>query len=165
MRRLTSSKKSVTRARRCPRAHPRHRFRRPSLRCGQRGVPLLHAAYGHGQPQAYRSPHRWHPDFRRGGCADHSALICVGLVANVSGMMWIGSRVTEAMGTTYPKLGLLAGPARPAFLRGATLSICRCFMLLFFKPNDIVNYVSSVLWFWSLLAVLGVIVLRFASRN
>ena len=31
-----------------------------------------------------------------------NALICVGLIANVSAMMWIGSRVSEAIGSTYP---------------------------------------------------------------
>jgi APA family basic amino acid/polyamine antiporter len=29
-----------------------------------------------------------------------SGLICIGLIANVSGMMWVGSRVTEAIGAT-----------------------------------------------------------------
>ena len=33
-----------------------------------------------------------------------SGLICVGLVANVSGMMWVGSRVTAAIGANYPRL-------------------------------------------------------------
>ena len=32
-------------------------------------------------------------------------------------------------------------------------------------PDNIVNYVGSVLLFWSLLAVLGVIVLRFREPN
>ena len=45
--------------------------------------------------------------FGRIGARIASGLICVGLVANVSGMMWVGSRVTEAIGTTYPALGLL----------------------------------------------------------
>jgi APA family basic amino acid/polyamine antiporter len=39
------------------------------------------------------------------------------------------------------------------------------FVLLFFKPDNIVNYVGSVLLFWSLLAVLGVIVLRFREPD
>jgi APA family basic amino acid/polyamine antiporter len=33
------------------------------------------------------------------------------------------------------------------------------------KPDNIVNYVGSVLLFWSLLAVLGVIVLRIREPN
>ena len=38
-------------------------------------------------------------------------------------------------------------------------------MLLFFDPKNIINYVGSVLIFWSLLAVLGVIVLRVREPN
>ena len=91
-----------------------------------------------------------------------STLICVGLVANVSGMMWVGSRVTEAIGATYPKLGLFGRTTQTRVPYVALLyQFGVIFVLLFFKPNDIVNYVSSVLWFWSLLAVVGVIVLRF----
>lgn len=104
--------------------------------------------------------------FGESGARITSALICVGLVANVSGMMWVGSRVTEAMGTTYPKLGLFGRTSATRVPYVALLyQFGVVFLLLFFKPNDIVNYVSSVLWFWSLLAVLGVIVLRFREPN
>lgn len=91
-----------------------------------------------------------------------SGLICVGLIANVSGMMWVGSRVTEAIGATYPKLGLLGRTTatRVPFV-ALIYQFVIVFALLFFKPDAIVNYVGSVLLFWSLLAVLGVIVLRF----
>ncbi len=95
-----------------------------------------------------------------------SGLICVGLIANVSGMMWVGSRVTEAIGTTYPALGLLGKTTStrvPYIALGFQFAIV-C-TLLFFKLDDIVNYVGSVLLFWSLLAVLGVIVLRFREPN
>ena len=95
-----------------------------------------------------------------------SGLICVGLVANVSGMMWVGSRVTEAIGTNYPKLGLLGkvSPARVPYV-ALIYQFVIVFALLFFKPDNIVNYVGSVLLFWSLLAVVGVIVLRFREPN
>ena len=95
-----------------------------------------------------------------------SALICVGLVANVSGMMWVGSRVTEAIGATYPVLGLLG---RTSKTRVPFIALIYQFAvicgLLFFKPDSVVNYVGSVLLFWSLLAVLGVIVLRFREPH
>jgi APA family basic amino acid/polyamine antiporter len=39
------------------------------------------------------------------------------------------------------------------------------FVLLFFNPNNIINYVESVLLFWSLLTVVGVIVLRFREPD
>jgi len=104
--------------------------------------------------------------FGKSGARITSGLICVGLVANVSGMMWVGSRVTEAMGTTYPKLGLFGRTSETRVPYVALLYQFGVVMvLLFFKPNDIVNYVSSVLWFWSLLAVLGVIVLRLREPN
>jgi APA family basic amino acid/polyamine antiporter len=39
------------------------------------------------------------------------------------------------------------------------------FALLFMKPDIIINYVGSVLLFWSLLAVLGIFVLRVREPN
>jgi APA family basic amino acid/polyamine antiporter len=95
-----------------------------------------------------------------------SGLICVGLVANVSGMMWVGSRVTEAIGTTYPALGLLGKTSSTRVPYVALIyQFFIVFGLLFFQPDNIVNYVGSVLLFWSLLAVVGVIVLRFREPN
>jgi APA family basic amino acid/polyamine antiporter len=95
-----------------------------------------------------------------------SGLICVGLIANVSGMMWVGSRVTEAIGATYPVLGLLGRTSQTRvpfiallFQFGIVIS------LLFFKPDDIVTSIGAVLLFWSFLAVIGVIVLRFREPN
>jgi APA family basic amino acid/polyamine antiporter len=100
------------------------------------------------------------------GARISSGLICVGLIANVSGMMWVGSRVSQAIGATYPVLGMLG---RTSKTRVPTVSLCYqyaiTFGLLFFDPKSIVNYVESVLIFWSLLAVLGVIVLRFREPN
>ena len=90
-----------------------------------------------------------------------SGLICVGLIANVSAMMWVGSRVSEAIGTTYPVLGLLG---RTTKTRVPYVSLLYqygvIFVLLFCDPKNIINYVESVLIFWSILAVIGVIVLR-----
>jgi APA family basic amino acid/polyamine antiporter len=95
-----------------------------------------------------------------------SGLICVGLIANVSGMMWVGSRVTEAIGATYPPLGLLGRTSRNRVPYIALLyQFLIVFALLFMEPENIVNYVGSVLLFWSLMAVLGVIVLRFREPH
>ncbi len=77
-------------------------------------------------------------------------------------MIWVGSRVTEAIGGRYPRLGLFGRTTRTRVPYVALLFqfviIC---ILLSFDPQSVMNYVGSVLWFWSLLAVVGVIVLRF----
>jgi APA family basic amino acid/polyamine antiporter len=99
--------------------------------------------------------------FGPAGARIASGLICVGLVANVSGMIWVGSRVTEAIGATYPRLSMLGRTTQtrvPFVALIYQFAIVCC--LLFFKPENIMNYVGSVLLFWSLLAVVGVIVLR-----
>jgi APA family basic amino acid/polyamine antiporter len=95
-----------------------------------------------------------------------SGLICVGLVANVSGMMWVGSRVTEAIGANYPRLGIFGRTTatRVPFVALIYQALVVC-VLLYQKPDDILTYVGAVLLFWSLLAVLGVIVLRFREPN
>jgi APA family basic amino acid/polyamine antiporter len=90
-----------------------------------------------------------------------NALICVGLVANVSAMMWIGSRVSQAIGSHYRILGLLArttprGVPSVALVAQFFITV----ILLDHDPAKIVTYVESILFFWSLLTVLGVIVLR-----
>jgi APA family basic amino acid/polyamine antiporter len=95
-----------------------------------------------------------------------SGLICIGLIANVSGMMWVGSRVTEAIGATYPALGLLGKTTRTRVPYVALIyQFAVIVILLFCRPDNVVNFVGSVLLFWSLLAVLGVIVLRFREPN
>jgi len=104
--------------------------------------------------------------FGHAGARITSALICVGLIANVSAMVWVGSRVSEAIGSTYPVLGILGRTTKTRVPTVALLcQFAVVFVLLFFKPDNIVNYVGSVLLFWSLLAVLGVIVLRFREPD
>ena len=75
-------------------------------------VPLHHAA----RPCSTASS-RWRTSPARrssatSGARITSGLICVGLIANVSGMMWVGSRVTEAIGATYP-VARLPRPHQP----------------------------------------------------
>ncbi len=81
-------------------------------------------------------------------------------------MIWVGSRVGEAIGQTYPALSLLG---RTSKTRVPYVSLVYqyavIFTLLFCDPSNIVNYVETVLAFWSLLAVLGVIVLRVREPN
>jgi APA family basic amino acid/polyamine antiporter len=91
------------------------------------------------------------------------ALICIGLVSAVSAMMWIGPRVTMAMGEDLPLLAIFARKTRggvPAFailLQAAVATI----MLLTQTFESVVKFVQFALTFCSFLAVLGVIVLRF----
>jgi APA family basic amino acid/polyamine antiporter len=104
--------------------------------------------------------------FGQTGARIGNALICVGLIANVSAMMWIGSRVSQAIGSNYRVLGLLARttssgvPATALVYQFLVIAV-----LLFLDPARIVTYVESVLFFWSLLAVVGVIVLRFREPD
>jgi APA family basic amino acid/polyamine antiporter len=95
-----------------------------------------------------------------------NALICVGLVANVSAMMWIGSRVSQAIGSNYRVLGLLGRTSAtgvPSIALVCQFAVISA--LLFLDAGKIVTYVESVLFFWSLLAVVGVIVLRVREPN
>jgi len=104
--------------------------------------------------------------FGKVGARIGSALICVGLIANVSGMMWVGSRVSEAIGATYPLLGFLGRTSKTRVPYVALLyQFAIIFTLLFFNASNIIDYIESVLLFWSLLAVLGVIVLRIREPN
>jgi APA family basic amino acid/polyamine antiporter len=100
------------------------------------------------------------------GARISNGLICVGLLANVSAMMWIGSRVSQAIGANYRVLSLFAQTTRggvPALALIVQFFITA--LLVGQDPAKIVTYVESVLFFWSLLAVLGVIVLRIREPN
>jgi len=140
----------------------------------------VNAAFLHTTPLqvlAHDPKHPEHPSFDVANAAGQqifgatgarlsNALICIGLVANVSGMMWVGSRVTEAIGANYPRLGIFGRTTATRVPHVALLyqAVVVC-ALLYLKPDDILTYVGAVLLFWSLLAVLGVIVLRFREPN
>ena len=91
-----------------------------------------------------------------------AAFICLGLISTVSAMMWIGPRVTVAMGED---LGVLAWLARRN-LRGipATAILAQFvivnIMLLTATFQTVVNYVQFSLTLCSALTVFGVFVLR-----
>ena len=89
-------------------------------------------------------------------------LICVGLVSTVSAMMWIGPRVTVAMGEDNWFLRIFArrfanGVPGPAILFQAGVAS----LLLFTRSFEaVLDFVQSSLIFCSFLTVLGVIKLR-----
>ncbi|HEY3899274.1 MAG TPA: amino acid permease [Chthoniobacter sp.] len=88
--------------------------------------------------------------------------ICVGLVSTVSSMMWIGPRVTMAMGEDLRALRLLAwknsrGIPVPAILLQAVVAT---YLLVAGSFETVVSYVQFALTLSSALAVAGVIVLR-----
>jgi APA family basic amino acid/polyamine antiporter len=90
------------------------------------------------------------------------ALICIGLISAVSAMMWIGPRVTMAMGEDLPLLSVFARKTRsgvPA-LAILTQAAIATFLLLTQTFKSVVEFVQFSLTFCSALAVLGVLVLR-----
>src|SRR5882762_8053652 len=91
------------------------------------------------------------------------AIICLGLVAAISSMTWIGPRVTMSMGEDHWFLRWLGGknrhgiPANAIFLQLLFVNL----LLLTQSFQNVVRYTQFSLLLCSLLAVLGVIVLRF----
>ncbi len=91
-----------------------------------------------------------------------AVFIALGLVSAVSAMMWIGPRVTVAMGEDLAALSWLARrnargiPVRATLLQFALVN----FFILFTSFQKAVNYVQFSLMLSSSLTVLGVIVLR-----
>ncbi len=91
------------------------------------------------------------------------ALICIGLVSSVSAMMWIGPRVTMAMGEDLALLSVFSRktrggvPAVAVLLQMAVATV----LLLTQGFESVLEFIQFSLTFCSFLAVLGVIVLRF----
>jgi APA family basic amino acid/polyamine antiporter len=93
--------------------------------------------------------------------------ICLGLISTVSAMMWIGPRITAAMGED---LGLLAPLARRNAQGIPTTAILAQFaivilLLLTATFQTAVNYIQFSLTLCSALTVLGVFVLRWRRPN
>jgi basic amino acid/polyamine antiporter, APA family len=91
-----------------------------------------------------------------------AALICFGLISSVSSMVWIGPRVTVAMGEDLHGLWLLAkktknGTPRVAIALQALITTA---LLLTGKFEGVLVYIQMALILFSALTVLGVIVLR-----
>jgi len=91
-----------------------------------------------------------------------AALICLGLISAVSSMIWIGPRVTVAMGEDLPGLALLAIKTRNGTPRVALAAqaLITTVLLLTGKFQDVLVYIQLALILFSALTVLGVIVLR-----
>jgi APA family basic amino acid/polyamine antiporter len=88
--------------------------------------------------------------------------ICLGLISTVSGMMWIGPRITAAMGEDLRALGWLGrrnahGVPTNAILAQFAIVVG---LLLTATFETAVNYVQFSLTLCSTLTVLGVFVLR-----
>jgi APA family basic amino acid/polyamine antiporter len=91
-----------------------------------------------------------------------AVFIALGLVSAVSAMMWIGPRVTVAMGEDLRALSWLARrnargiPVRATLVQFAIVNL----LILITTFQKVVNYVQFSLMLCSTLTVLGVIVLR-----
>jgi APA family basic amino acid/polyamine antiporter len=105
--------------------------------------------------------------FGAAGAKVMASFICLGLVSTVSAMMWIGPRITAAMGED---LGILAPLARrnargiPATAILAQFGIV-VLLLLTATFQTAVNYIQFSLTLCSTLTVLGVFVLRWRRPN
>src|SRR5215468_6612447 len=92
-------------------------------------------------------------------------VICLGLVAAISSMTWIGPRVTMSMGEDHWLLRWLSGKNEHGIPTNAIfLQLLFVNLLLFTQRfQDVVRFTQFSLLLCSLLAVLGVIVLRFRN--
>jgi APA family basic amino acid/polyamine antiporter len=96
-----------------------------------------------------------------------ASLICAGLVSSISAMMWIGPRVTMAMGEDFPALRWLSHKTEFGIPGRATLVQCGVVILLLLTStfDEVLTYVQFSLQICSFLTVLGVIVLRRTQPN
>src|SRR5437773_7195972 len=93
------------------------------------------------------------------------AVICLGLISAISSMTWIGPRVSMSMGEDHWLLRLL-GRKNPHGIPSNAIAlqlIIVNLLLLTRSFEDVVRYTQFSLLLCSLLAVLGVIVLRFTD--
>ena len=97
------------------------------------------------------------------GGAVAGAVICLGLISSISSMTWIGPRVTMSMGEDHWLLRLLGRKNKHGVPTNAiVLQLLFVNLLLLTRSfEDVVRYTQFSLLICSLLAVLGVIVLRF----
>lgn len=105
--------------------------------------------------------------FGSAGAKVMAAFICLGLISTVSAMMWIGPRITAAMGED---LGLLTPLARRNARGIPVTAILAQFaivllLLLTATFQTAVNYIQFSLTLCSTLTVFGVFVLRWRQPN
>lgn len=91
-----------------------------------------------------------------------ASFICLGLISTVSAMMWIGPRITAAMGEDLGVLAVLARRNGEGIPVTAILTQFAIVVLLLLTATfqTAVNYIQFSLTLCSTLAVLGVFVLR-----
>ena len=91
-----------------------------------------------------------------------AALICIGLISAISAMMWIGPRVTVAMGEDFPLLRIFSQRSAtgvPVVALSLQISVVTV-LLLTQSFEAVLDFIQFSLTLCSFLAVLGVIVLR-----
>ena len=105
--------------------------------------------------------------FGDAGAKVMALFICFGLISTVSSMMWIGPRVTMAMGEDLRALGWLARKNARGIPVTAILAqfVIVNVLLLTSTFEKVINYVQFALTLSSALAVAGVIVLRWKMPN
>jgi APA family basic amino acid/polyamine antiporter len=93
------------------------------------------------------------------------AVICVGLISSISAMMWLGPRVTMAMGEDFRLLSRFARRTKGRVPANAIIFQLVVVSLLLFTQRfeAIVEFIQFSLTISSFLTVLGVIVLRFTQ--
>jgi basic amino acid/polyamine antiporter, APA family len=94
-------------------------------------------------------------------------LICLGLISTISSMTWIGPRVTMSMGEDHWLLRFLGKRNREGLPSNAIiLQLAIVTILLFTRSFEaVVQYTQFSLLICSLLAVVGVVVLRATRPN
>src|ERR1700674_2793076 len=92
-------------------------------------------------------------------------MICIGLVASISAMMWIGPRVMMTMGEDIPALGVFSrksAQGAPAYAILFQLAVAS--LMLFTRSFEaVLDFIQFALLFCSFFTVLGVIKLRFTQ--
>jgi basic amino acid/polyamine antiporter, APA family len=89
-------------------------------------------------------------------------LICVGLVSSISAMMWIGPRVTMAMGEDMPLLRIFSRKSSRGVPATAIIFqlLVSSLLLLSQSFEAVLDFIQFSLTFCSFFTVLGVIKLR-----
>ncbi|MFZ1102129.1 MAG: amino acid permease [Hyphomicrobiaceae bacterium] len=103
--------------------------------------------------------------FGTAGARIVDAVICVGLVSTISALMWLGPRVTMAMGEDFRLLAPFARRNAGGTPVNATFFQLVVVTLLLFTQSfeSIVEFIQFSLTISSFLTVLGVLVLRFTQ--
>ena len=96
-----------------------------------------------------------------------AGLICIGLVSSISAMMWIGPRVTMAMGEDMPLLRFFSRKSKQDVPAAAILFQLLVSNLLLFTQSfeAVLDFIQFSLSFCSFFTVLGVIKLRFTHPD